>query len=148
MTLDRRSIARAATSHVLPFPQFCFTDVNSQWQKSIHLLRPHSGHSLLMHLAAGGAQCVAAARTSRGCVPLQAARGPDGFSSVEAYDKERLKLDAQVSRYRCTAVMLKIQQFSQSSKRASLSPGSGTVTMCMLVHSNLTMFSCCFHITK
>lgn len=34
-------------------------------------------------------------------MPLQAARGPDGFSSVEAYDKERLKLDAQVSSYCC-----------------------------------------------
>jgi hypothetical protein len=39
-------------------------------------------------------------------VPLQAARGPDGFSSVEAYDKERLKLDAQVSRCCYEAVMI------------------------------------------
>lgn len=36
---------------------------------------------------------------------MQAARGPDGFSSVEAYDKERLKLDAQVG-FEATAELL------------------------------------------
>lgn len=68
-----------------------------------------------MHLAAGGSQCVAAARSSRGYMPLQAARGPDGFSSVEAYDKDRLHLDAQVSCCYCELWSLNLQQLSESS---------------------------------
>lgn len=55
-------------------------------------------HIFAMHLAAStqGHCCTAAAVRTRSVPAPAAARAPEGYSSVEAYDAERLKLDAQV----------------------------------------------------
>jgi hypothetical protein len=51
--------------------------------------------ALSSHTLSATTATAASGRRAAGPVP-QAARGPDGFSSVESYDAERLKLDAQV----------------------------------------------------